>query len=77
MDKLALRAFGYFMAANFQAVVVVGAAFELVSYLKSNYPNFEYWPYVVWPTAVLVIANMFYLILRQLVRSEAGNQKKK
>lgn len=70
MDKQALRAFGFFMAANFQAVLLIGVAFELVSYLEENYPDVFPWAYVVWPCCVLLIGHLYYLIVRQMIENE-------
>ena len=76
MDKQALKALGYFMAANFQAVLLIGIAFELVSYLEENYSSPFPWNYVVWPICLILIGHLYYLIVRLLIESERKRKNK-
>lgn len=75
MDVQVIRAFGYFMAANFQAVLLIGGAFKLVSYLEAHFTNVFPWPYLVWPCCVLIIAHSYYLMGVQILRIEGKNKK--
>lgn len=76
MDKPVLRAFGYFMAANFQAVILIGVAFKLVSYLEEHYPVAQLrWAYLVWPACVLIIGHSYFLIMRQILKAEEKRKK--
>lgn len=76
MDMQALRAFGFFMAANFQAVLFIGVGFELVSYLEENYSDSFPWAYIVWPVCVMVIGHLYYLMARQIMKSEPKRKSK-
>lgn len=74
-NKEALKAFGYLMAANGQAVLLVGLAFELVSYLKEHYLSTFPWHYVVWPACVLVIGHSYYLVGRRIIELDEKRKK--
>jgi hypothetical protein len=77
MDGQGLKILAYFMAANFQAVVLIGLSFELVSYLESHYFGVFYWSFLVWPSCVLIVGYLYYVMMRQVLQSERRNRKKK
>ena len=58
------------MAANMQAVVMIGIAFELVPYLEEHYRKDFSWAYIVWPTCVAVIAHTYYIVMRRILQME-------
>lgn len=68
MDKNGWKGFAYLMAANFQAVLLIGLAFKLVSYLEKEYSQSFPWDYLVWPICLLIIAHSYYLIMRQIMK---------
>ncbi len=68
MNKEIIMLFGYFMAANGQAVLLIGLAFELVSYLEDHYPNTHSWPYIIWPSCVFMVAYSYFIIVRRIIQ---------
>ncbi len=76
MNFQGLKAFGYFMAANCQAILFIGIAFELVSYLEEHYPKAFPWPYLVWPSCVFVIGHFYYLMGRQILKADRKRKYK-
>ena len=76
MNKQVWKAFAYFMAANFQAVLLIGFAFKLVEFLDQKYPQSFAWAFLVWPICVLVIAHSYYLMARQVVQLDKKKRDK-
>lgn len=77
MNQKFIRVFGYVLAANGQAVLLIFASKEIIAYLSSNFPQSFSWDSVVWPTIILVIAHTYYVIIRNLIRSEQRDSKEK
>lgn len=70
MNSNLFRVFGYLLAANGQAVLLIVLAKKVADYLNYNYPtNFD-WASIVWPVAFILIAHSFYVIIASLIRSE-------
>lgn len=76
MDKHVVKAFAYFMAANFQAVLMIGMAYELLNYLEASYRDSFPWSYIVWPSCVFLVGQIYYLMIRYVLKLDAESRKK-
>jgi hypothetical protein len=66
VNKDYIRVFAYFLAANTQAVLLIGAARWLIRFLDGRYPTFG-WSVVVWPLCVLGVGHSYYIVIRRLL----------
>jgi len=64
------RAFSYLIAAQFQAVGLIFAAWWVGDWLNLNHPIQISWYAVTFPIGVLGVAQTFYTIIRHVFRRE-------
>lgn len=58
------RAFSFVIAAQFQAMAILGAAWWVGNYLNANHPISFNWYAVTFPVGVLAVAQTFYVIVK-------------
>jgi hypothetical protein len=75
MDSDLIKALAYFIAANGQAVGTLWMAFKLNAYLEKEYPISYPWSYIVWPLAVASVIQLYYMVMKALIRLEKNKKK--
>lgn len=69
------RAFSVAIAAQFQALGLLGLAWFAGDWLNSRYPQDFNWYLVTFLLSVVVIAQTFYVMLRHFMRMEKKSGK--
>ncbi|RYZ59817.1 MAG: hypothetical protein EOP07_02835 [Proteobacteria bacterium] len=62
--------FGLVMAANFEAVAAMVAAYWSAKYLNEHYPKGFDWANLTYVLGLLLIARSWYVVLRTLIRDQ-------
>ncbi len=63
------KAFSVAIAAQFQALGVLGLAWFGGDWLNLNYPKTFNWFVITFPASIIVIAQMFYVIIRHFMKN--------
>ena len=71
-----VRTIGHLLAANGQAIAFIFAADWFTNYLDGEYPIAQGWGRIIWPIVVLSIAYTYFVILRNMIRSESRRTRK-
>lgn len=72
------KGFTYVLAAQFQAIGVILAAWWFGEWLDKNHPLSFSWLAITLPVAILVIAQTFYVVVRRAYElSKTDDQKPK
>jgi hypothetical protein len=69
------RAFSFLIAAQIQAMAILGAAWWIGSYLNENHPISFNWYAITFPVGVIAVAQMFYVVVRAALMQEKTSEK--
>lgn len=76
-NKEIIKVFSYLVAVTTQAGVLIVGAPHLAKLLEKNYPASSGWSWVVWPLSLAVVAHLFWVFIRYLLKVDKENSKKK
>lgn len=71
-----LQQMSHVLAANFETVVYVFAAYQGTKYLNEHYPQSFPWTYVTYSLALLMILRSWYVVFRSLLRDQKRDEQK-
>ncbi len=70
-----VKALGYFLAANMQAVTLLWLGYKAIEYLEVMHPKNFSWHLVVWPLVLGAVAYTYYKIIKALLHLEKRDKK--
>jgi len=66
----AIHQMGHLLAANFETLLYIGAAWWAARYLNENYPRDFDWSVVTYVFGLILILRSWYLVFRSLMKAQ-------